>query len=236
MLVYYFLNPSDKSKSQANFDVLENILSQCRLRISRISKANDPTEFKASFGEDVSNEYIEGFRKAMEAANDKFGYISFTDNPYNVLMWSHYAEKHCGIALKFNLPEKWFTRIVYSTEAPRVMPQSREEKGKSGMKYLAEYIRRTKSIDWAYEREQRIIVDYEHPQPGLTIKKDEKDGYYYLYFSANALKAIFIGYKCELGKECLDNKLNENELSHVETWKMEISRNGFELTVNQKSQ
>ncbi|NOT35828.1 MAG: DUF2971 domain-containing protein [Saprospiraceae bacterium] len=79
----------------------------------------------------------------------------FLDNKEELLMWAHYADSHRGIALKFDVlkDDDFFypsRRVVYTQEYPKY----NYLKGKNE---VAEKLIFTKSKEWKYEGEIRII-------------------------------------------------------------------------------
>ncbi|MCV5713982.1 DUF2971 domain-containing protein, partial [Escherichia coli] len=82
------------------------------------------------------------------------GILSLSKTNENVLLWSHYAENHTGVAIKLNIakdPEFFITpqNIVYMKQ---YIPLNylRDPK-KSILDTLS-----TKSMDWNYEEEIRV--------------------------------------------------------------------------------
>ncbi len=86
---------------------------------------------------------------------DKAGILSLTERPDNLLMWAHYSSSHTGVCLEFEVSthELFFGRaqpVIYSNTRPKFNPRGTEEENVEGALL-------TKSIEWAYEREWRII-------------------------------------------------------------------------------
>jgi hypothetical protein len=92
------------------------------------------------------------------------------------LMWSHYARGHTGICLQFSKRNEVFgaaQRVIYTEELPHCPVDAGE----------AAYMLLTKSDDWEYEQEHRVIARAHEPQDNtngrllitsnnyLTIKK-----------------------------------------------------------------
>lgn len=100
--------------------------------------------------------------------SNKIGVCSLSRNPLNILMWSHYAEKHSGFVVEFSIPqasslfehevdeyilENLFPlEVKYSNKKPIINPF--DDKDLNMEKNFL-----TKSIDWEYEEEERVI-DY----------------------------------------------------------------------------
>jgi hypothetical protein len=76
-----------------------------------------------------------------------------TPVPDSTLMWSHYAQNHKGMCLEFGLEHPAFgsaLEVEYLSSYPRWAPHSLTDKG--SLQILL-----SKSDDWKYEREYRII-------------------------------------------------------------------------------
>lgn len=86
--LYYFM------PSKHLFDVLKND----EIKVSLPEECNDPLEF-------VSAAQTEGEEPQKESRLDG-GFISFSEKYNNSLMWSHYADSHKGVCLRFDFPIK----------------------------------------------------------------------------------------------------------------------------------
>ncbi|MGS0674090.1 DUF2971 domain-containing protein [Shewanella sp. 125m-1] len=51
---------------------------------------------------------------------NKFGIVSLTENPHNLLMWSHYANEHNGIVVAISNSEDTFSFSKNGIEASRI--------------------------------------------------------------------------------------------------------------------
>ncbi len=175
MSLYYKYLPIER------IDYLENEL----LRFTQPVDLNDPfecipqrptkTELKdaiekvskklpnVNVKEDVLN--IEKlFNSAYQNVNNDIGIFSLTKNWNNTLMWAHYTESHKGFCVGFNSKDEFFNdylstdleqsktvkEVVYSNE--RVKIPMELDTPRLGFKPFI-----TKSTDWAYEKEIRII-------------------------------------------------------------------------------
>lgn len=103
-------------------------------------------------------------RPQEQWVND-FGIFCITKNPTSLLMWSHYANCHRGICVGFDAQETIFKnakKITYAETLPRLDKNDHPE-------VLLEKIAFTKSKDWSYEEEYRIL--------SRPIRADEKKFY-----------------------------------------------------------
>lgn len=86
---------------------------------------------------------------------NNIGIYCLTENNKNILMWSHYASNHEGLVLEFDVAETIDTflqtfKINYSKNYPTLSFLNKNKKEH----YV---LLTTKSIDWEYEKEWRII-------------------------------------------------------------------------------
>jgi hypothetical protein len=96
------------------------------------------------------------------------GVVCLSARPDDITMWSHYAANHTGIAIGLDplglsgVVDVWaFAPVMYCRTRPKVPSKafaSREE-GFSAMRttFL------TKSLEWAYEREWRMLINLKSP-------------------------------------------------------------------------
>lgn len=93
----------------------------------------------------------------------RIGILSLSETHDNALMWSHYCSNHQGYVIEFNSEHNFFrsnnkdyvientSKVVYTNNRPNVTLE------RLSMKDL--YF--TKSTDWSYEREWRILKSIE---------------------------------------------------------------------------
>ena len=119
--------------------------------------------------------YLEQFHRNN---TENYAILSLGKVPNNLLMWAHYCDSHRGFVLGFDSTHDFFqtrefkrfstlAEVHYSNERP-VMPapdewdgsQEQIEKSLSN-EDLAELFFFTKSEDWKYEQELRMIANPE---------------------------------------------------------------------------
>lgn len=90
---------------------LDNI-EEVRIKIARYSDSNDPFELLAG---NLKNKKIGRAVLGLKTNFQKTkGFISFSSCWDNLVLWSHYTNKHKGMALGFKIPDKFATEIQYS--------------------------------------------------------------------------------------------------------------------------
>jgi hypothetical protein len=164
---------------------IESIKNQ-RLKIAKLSELNDLFELMAiDLSDDKHKLAIE---KTKEKINKKLGILCFSDRFSNPLMWSHYADKHKGIALGFDIPMAFLTKVVYTNIRPKIIYDPIERKF-SDIEEMKSILIGNKFIDWKYESEYRMAVSY---------KDSEKDNNlcFLKYEEIFKLKEIILGVNC----------------------------------------
>ena len=124
-------------------------------RAQRIRQVNELAAvhpaFRAGFaGSDVGNAYI---KNILDEVIGRTGVLSLGGTGNVVLMWSHYAASHQGVALAFNTDGPLFHEaapVRYETDRPIV----RFFRDQATMIEKALY---TKADYWAYEQEWRVL-------------------------------------------------------------------------------
>jgi len=102
---------------------------------------------------DALREYVETFSRTFGAQIAKRRIYCLTPFPDSTLMWSHYAANHSGICLEFDVDNPLFRNarpVRYRSTYPEWALHDIEEN-------ILELVL-TKSMDWAYEREFRLIA------------------------------------------------------------------------------
>ena len=80
----------------------------------------------------------------------EFGIVCFSEDWLDPTLWSHYGDKHQGIALGFDVSEPFLLPVRYQSQRtvfPLVVIPD-----------LVDQFLGTKYASWTYEREQRIVV------------------------------------------------------------------------------
>ncbi len=113
------------------------------------------------------------------------GVICFSEDPDNVLMWSHYGDKHHGVCLGFEsnkLPND-LHRVEYSNFLPCIKWNEwfAEDNSEAKKKFYL-----TKSNHWRYEHEWRLVRDW-------PLFEGEDDPQRAISFQPESLKRVIFG-------------------------------------------
>jgi len=154
-------------------ELLETVVKET---LAKIDKDKIPENFKNNF----KNEFTKNFKyekiaflndqpnnfselyydNVITQQNNKLGIFSLTRRWNSTLMWSHYTNSHKGFCIGFERNSKFF-KIKYSNPIFSIQPIEYSEdrievpleRGKqTNLKVLL-----TKSTDWEYEEEERLI-------------------------------------------------------------------------------
>ena len=161
--------------------------------------------------------------------------LSVSQKAGSAVMWAHYADKHKGgvIGIDFDNIFPGFRinmkRVDYSAQRPKLNIWDDFESEEFSAKYFETLL--TKSAEWTYEREFRVIFDDAYlmglEQQGLTCLK-ELNGKktWFLRLNPDSIREIIFGLYTEEGLKLAIRKLIERaELQHVKLYQVEESEN-----------
>mgnify|MGYP001562713115 CR=1 FL=1 len=190
MKVYHFLRADDAI----------NDLRKRGIKISTFSDLNDPFEFLncGMSAKDIQD----ALKETMEEIYKKCGVICFSKNWSNTLLWSHYADKHKGICLGFEVPDDKLAAVDYISNKKALCAEFEKIIGQNSHdeEIIMNKLLLSKYKGWDYEDEVRVFAPL-----------DEKDnnGNCFMDFSVfSGLKQVIIGVRCdktttEKIKECV---------------------------------
>lgn len=163
-------------------------LALARMRVSRFNDLNDPFELlAANVGE---RELRRAIRSWKSDFHEHRGLLCFSLSWENPVLWSHYADKHRGICLGFDLNDDIVQPVTYADS--RVPVRFKENDPQLGLS--EEFVRdllRTKYRHWEYEEEVRIYV-------GLDQKTLENGSYFVPFSRDIVLREVILGANCEI--------------------------------------
>jgi hypothetical protein len=127
---------------------IENI-QKSRLKVATFSDANDPFELSVFYSRDPAQRLR--LKQFTDDVAKRFGIVCFSEDWLDPTLWSHYGDKHRGIALGFDVSEHVLLPVRYQSQR-MTFPQA--PIGNNVDQFLG-----TKYASWAYERERRIVVE-----------------------------------------------------------------------------
>ncbi|MBU3641331.1 DUF2971 domain-containing protein [Polynucleobacter sp. Fuers-14] len=192
MRVYHFLNENH---------AIGNLFFR-RLKVSRFAQLNDPFEL---LGADLlDTKHRAAFNAFKKQLNESKGMICFSSSWSNPLLWGHYANKHSGVVLGFDVPENYLTPVKYTSLRTKIEFNPKNGQITDGPKVVDELIR-TKFVDWKYENEYRMFINLD--------STTEEGGMIFVDFSTNLmLREVILGLNCPLPIDRIRQLLEVNAI------------------------
>lgn len=164
-----------------------------RLKIARISDLNDPFELLSlNFRARATRKIVRGFKDEYDSHT---GLLSFSGNWTSPILWSHYATKHRGICLGFDVRRDWTQKVLYQDNRILAELDKTEDPTKIDGK-LQSLLLRTKSRHWRYEKELRVFVPL---QEALA----EGRLHFYPFDEKLQLREVILGPQCDLSLDAV---------------------------------
>jgi hypothetical protein len=161
-----------------------DVIADQRMKVSMIDDLNDPFELHAV---DLSNrEYRNEFKEFKKHMAQITGLLCFSKRWKSPLLWSHYANRHKGIALEFDVLDRVAHPIRYRKKRYVLDLESARKKKYAFSNDEIKELWITKYEQWAYEEEIRVVLS----------KREfyyDKGNYFYDLGSDIYLKGCIIG-------------------------------------------
>jgi hypothetical protein len=178
-IYYHFLSSENAIKN----------LERKRIKVSTIDTLNDPFEFMPY--KKYPFQKRQEFNKVYRAVSRKWGILCFSQTWKEQLLWAHYADKHKGIALGFEIPEGELFKVTYSYIEDRTKIELTDDKNYNEQKLLD--LAKIKFHEWEYEKEFRLLVL-------LGDCKKDKDGHFISFGNNLKLREIVLGCRFNYNK------------------------------------
>jgi hypothetical protein len=173
------------------------------IKISRIADLNDPFELLSV---ELSDRLArQAFLQTSQDVGSNRGVICFSKNWHNPVLWSHYADKHRGICLGFDIDETLVIHVQYDAKRLAHDLQGMLQAGTLDENFMIRVLK-TKFKDWAYEDEVRVFARLEEQDPATQL-------YYKDFDKQLALREVIFGARCERideGLRCINHSIDEN--------------------------
>lgn len=194
-----------------------------RLKLSRINELNDPHEWLASSGNQYDRKLLNLIK---DDANQKYGLICMSKDWQNPLLWGHYADKHKGICLGFEVKDDTLFRAVdYVSE--RIEPNYFQKlvDPASNAPSFAEHAF-IKFDGWKYEAEYRTLR--------RLSDRDPVSGLYFHDFSEDIqLNQVIVGAHSTVSRAKLKEVLG-SQAHNVNCFKARPGFKKFEIVENKR--
>ncbi len=167
----------------------------------------------------------DSFRKQIQQYTDSLaagiGVCSFSEKEFNLLMWSHYGDKHCGLCFKFDAyQDQNFFSIPVKVDYPEEYPVFDYFAFRKSQYALVQFLVGTKSMHWKYEQEIRMVKNKtQHAVYRGAIAFDKR-----------SLKEIIFGYRARLEDITEIRGIAQKQGYACAFFKMSLKKDGFGLT------
>ena len=194
-----------------------------RLKVARFNDLNDPFELLAV---DVASRDLRiGIRAKKEQINSNEGLLCFSKKWRNPLLWSHYADKHKGIALGFDIPDDNTISVNYIKGMHKIDVLSDKTKQET-IDNLLNRLRYTKFKGWSYEDEVRRFYT-------LSLLETHS-GLHLVPFSNDlSLREVILGPNCDVPIKSM-RSLVQSFPKNVHVIKARIAYTKFGVTEDRK--
>lgn len=213
-----------KNNYNLNLFSSNDIISQ----LEKIAKMQNLDFDFAELNENIQSEKDRMFSLLKDTLSNKIRMTCFTNKNDNILMWSHYANKHNGICVKYDLKdckELLYSTfpVVYSTKRPSISKNelliSSSETKVNEDKLLLLLVKSllTKSDEWKYEEEWRSII------PTENLISDN--------LNHKCIKAIYFGVKVECYKiyEIIGELKKSIDIKNIKFFKMNMDDSTYSI-------
>lgn len=214
MLIYHFVN------REYGLDDLR----KRRLKIATFDELNDPFEF---FGINLADKALRhAFKKIKNELTTSRGLLCFSRDWHNPVQWSHYAEKHRGLCLGFEVPDKHLGAVKYSPKRLPVRPEQLLNYRQLDPETLTTLLF-TKYSHWRYEKEVRSFVTLEEIDA-------EKNMYFADFSNDLKLVKVIVGSESTISRDDIRDALG-NLAPNVKSFKARLGFTSFRV-VHQRNQ
>lgn len=232
-----FCSNRDKSLKPVDFETYRERLESSRLKEVQAALTRAP---------EYNSKMVEHINQMIEI---NVGVLSLCERPDIGLMWSHYGESHFGFAVEFDTSASFFNQLTPPAHVTATIEDTEAFTREYGRLRFVDYradrpsvsvtemsfdILMTKGIDWAYEREWRMLMP---PIYANVCAQDNKGMPIHLFeIPANAIKAVLLG--CNSEQDLIDKAIalkNHAETEHIQIKKAKVDERLFQINFEELS-
>jgi hypothetical protein len=204
---------------------IKRMLDRQRPRLSPEVVANQLEQLHRASSEEMSEHANTGASMLLAQMEDRFPIFSLSAEYLNPLLWAHYST-HRGVCVHFDArkgrsPFAYARRVLYSETRPFLtMPGPAPNLYK-----IADMLALTKSKDWAYEKEYRLLSN---PDDRLGFERCEGR---YAYFDSSAIQGVTLGFAMPKSDQDLILAIAHRQRPSVPVWRTVPDKNDYKLSV-----
>ncbi len=194
-----------------------------RLKIATFQDLNDPFELIAADNSDrKQRQFLRGWKEDIQS---KWGVLCFSRTWRNPVLWSHYADKHKGMCLGFDISNELLLPIKYSQSRISVDLVTLQNSGGITQKFMLRLMG-TKFSGWSYENEVRVSSELK--------ERDPDTGLLFVQFSDDLiLRKVIAGPLCDVRETEIRDALGADH-SHIKPKKARLAFQKFNVVENKK--
>jgi hypothetical protein len=180
--------------------------------------------------------------ETRERVGQQVSVLSLSEVNDNLLMWAHYAESHKGFAIGFDACHAYFDQrhhsedlirhlapVVYSENRPAaVLLNPSLSESEQAARFSAGFLL-TKSIDWQYEREWRMLRSVDEASENIDLAGE----LICLYdFPPEAVTDVIVGCRTSASARATLLALRTDlRFAHVQWWEACINERLFKVNI-----
>jgi hypothetical protein len=166
-----------------------------------------------------------------KAVSQSMGILSLTSKNNNLLMWAHYANSHKGFVIEFDPINEFFNQVNDSKEFYGRLKEVKYTNTRPNIEYFNSVGERyffdtflTKSEDWIYEEEYRMLM------PLTEATQTIEDKIFLYKFPKQAISSIYLGANMtDENKNKIKELVNIPENKHIKIFQARVAEKTFEL-------
>jgi hypothetical protein len=196
-------------------------LKQRRLKVARFKDLNDPFELlSVELSNRADRRRFATWHKKTVA---EYGVLCFSRSWKSPVLWSHYAHRHKGLCLGFDVPDSLLLAVTYlktRSSFGDLLPPASGTGSQPGALFY------TKFEHWQYEDEVRRVVRLD--------EADRQGGHYFWPFGWDLkLMEVVAGPRCSVEKSHLQSSLDDQD-REVTLTKARLAFRDFEVVTQQR--
>jgi hypothetical protein len=188
-------------------------ISEVKRALGAYKIKSDPTQLK--------NALLQMETQLYKWLCDRYRIYCLSEKSNVPLMWSHYAAAHTGICLEFDTNHPLFGKATIKITYLSTYPSLDLVNNNAEALF-------TKSADWSYEAEWRLIAQERMFAPSSEIVTTDDD---FLRIPSGVLKAVIIGCRTDIKTQGHIETLIRTHAPNVVVRKATLARDKYELVI-----
>ncbi len=162
------------------------------------------------------------------------GVLSLSEKKDDLLMWAHYADQHKGLVLGFDVTNAFFDQRLQPDDDFRHLRHVVYTETRPTIKFVDDnemsVILLTKSLEWRYERELRMLLPLVDADKEIDVFGEKISLF---KFPPTCLRQIILGYRMpsNLKESILEYVKNDKRYGHVQLFTSTLDSQEFKLQI-----